>query len=78
VITYTYLVESTGQTIELEQRITEDAHTVLEIDGQLLSVRRLISGAPQVNLISGPSGGWSETGYAVPLNKRKLRHREGK
>jgi hypothetical protein len=77
-MTYTYQVISTGETLEVEQRITEPAHEVLEVDGEFVNVRRLISGAPGFNLVSGASGGWSETGYAVPLNKRKLNARLGK
>jgi predicted nucleic acid-binding Zn ribbon protein len=65
-VTYTYLVEATGQVIEVEQRITEEAHTVLEFDGELVTVRRLISRAPGFQLKPGPSGGWTSQGYALP------------
>lgn len=69
-MTYTYEVTATGKTIDVEQRITEDAHTVLEVDGELVSVRRLISGTPMFDLRSGPSGGWGASGYSKPVNER--------
>lgn len=62
-MTYEYQILTTGQIIEVEQRITEPAHEVLEIDGELVSVRRLISGAPLVNLASGGVG-WASGGYS--------------
>lgn len=70
-MTYLYEIISTGETIEVEQKITEPAHTVLEIDGELHTVRRLISGVPSFTLVSGASGGWSSTGYAKPENQRQ-------
>ncbi len=70
-MTYLYEVVKTGKTIEVQQRITEPAHTVLEIDGELVTVKRLISGAPGFNLIPGPSGGWASDGYSEPENIRK-------
>lgn len=62
-MTYDYEVITTGQVIQVEQRISEPAHTVLEVDGELRTVRRLISGTPGFNLIAGPAGGWAESGY---------------
>ena len=62
-MTYDYLVVSTGQVIQVDQRISEPAHTVLEIDGQLHTVRRLISGAPSFSLAAGGVG-WAAGGYA--------------
>jgi hypothetical protein len=62
-MTYVYQIISTGKTLEVEQRISEDAHTVLEVDGEMVSVKRLISAAPGFNLVSGPAGGWAESGY---------------
>lgn len=69
--TYTYEVITTGELVEVEQRITELAHTVLELDGELRTVRRVIVSAPRFNLVSGAAGGWSNTGYAKPEHERK-------
>lgn len=62
-MTYEYLVEATGQVVQVEQRITEDAHTVLEIDGELQTVQRLISGGTSFTLGAGGVG-WASQGYA--------------
>lgn len=70
-MTYDYEVITTGQVIQVEQRISEPAHTVLEIDGELRCVKRLISGTPGINFVAGPSGGWASTGYAKPEHERK-------
>lgn len=76
-MTYDYLVVSTGQVVQVEQRMSEPAHTVLEIDGELRSVKRLISAAPSFTLIPGASGGWANEGYSTPENFRKAERRLG-
>lgn len=77
-MTYEYLVISTGETVTVEQRITEPAHTVLEIDGELRSVKRLISAeSGGFRLVSGPSGGWSSGGYAPTVQQRKYEAKTG-
>lgn len=78
-MTYEYEVIKTGQIIEVQQRITEDAHTVLEIDGELMSVRRLISKeSGGFRLVSGESGGWASSGYARPDNFLKFEKEMGR
>lgn len=77
-MTYDYQVITTGQIIQVEQRITEPAHTVLEIDGELRCVRRLISGAPPAFLVDGPSGGWSSAGYSKRPHERVAEHKLGR
>lgn len=62
-MTYSYEVITTGEIIEVEQKISEPAHTVLEINGELRTVRRVITSSQGFVLKSGPSGGWSSTGY---------------
>lgn len=69
--TYDYEVITTGQIVQVEQRITEPAHTVLDIDGELRTVRRLISGAPKAHLIAGDTGGWSSSGYSKKPHERR-------
>jgi hypothetical protein len=76
--TYDYEIITTGQVIQVEQSIKEPAHTVLELDGELRCVRRLISGAPRFNLISGDSGGWSEAGYSKLPHERKAEAKLGR
>lgn len=78
-MTYEYLVIATGETVTVEQRITEPAHTVLEIDGELRAVKRLISAeSGGFRLVSGPSGGWSSTGYAPTIQQRKAEAKLGR
>lgn len=77
-MTYLYEILSTGATVEVEQRISEPAHTVLEIDGELHAVKRLISGTPRFDLRSGPSGGWSSVGYSKTLQQRKCDRKLGR
>jgi len=72
---YIYEIVSTGQQIEVEQRITEPAHTVLEVDGELVTVRRLISGAGNFMLMGGQ---WAADGYSQPLGVRKAEKILGK
>ena len=59
--TYTYEVITTGQQIEVTQSIKEPAHTVLEIDGELRTVRRLIAGSTSFHL---KGGRWAKQGYS--------------
>lgn len=71
-MTYEYLVIATGQVVEVQQRISEPAHTVLEVDGELVSVKRLISAeSGGFRLVSGASGGWGSQGYSKPEHERK-------
>lgn len=77
-LTYDYEIISTGAVVQVEQRITEPAHTVLELGGEMCRVRRLISGAPQVHLIEGDSGGWSNTGYAKRPHERRAEAKLGR
>lgn len=77
-MTYEYEVITTGAIVEVQQRMSDPAHTVLEIDGELRCVRRLISGAPAVQFISGPSGGWSSAGYALTPAQRKAEAKLGR
>lgn len=61
--TYTYQ-DQAGRQYEVQQRITEEALTVLEVaPGEFESVKRVISGGGGFVLKSGPSGGWSSSGY---------------
>jgi len=76
--TYLYQVISTGAQLEVEQSIREPAHTVLEVDGELVSVKRLISGPGSFQLISGDSGGWSNTGYSKAPHERAAEHTLGR
>lgn len=71
-MTYEYEVVGTGQVIEVQQSIKEDAHTVLEVDGELVSVRRLISSkSGGFRLVPGASGGWSDSGYSKRPHQRQ-------
>lgn len=68
-MTYTYFFLSgprAGTEVDVEQRISEPAHT--EIDGH--RVKRVISAAAPVQFVSGPSGGWAESGYSKPAPHR--------
>lgn len=69
-MTYLYEVLSTGEQVEVEQRITEAAHQTLEVNGKVEHVRRLIAGTPAFDLRSGPTGGWAASGYSKPENHR--------
>ena len=61
--TYTYEDEN-GRQYEIEQRITEEAHELLEVKpGHFARVKRVISGGGGFVLKSGPSGGWASSGY---------------
>lgn len=75
--TYTY-ADSEGREHEVTQRIVEKAYDWRDpLTGEWghdkpgepkregWQVQRLITGAPQVHLIPGASGGWSETGYSL-------------
>lgn len=89
---YEYQDLVTGKTLSVEQRITADAYShVSAKDGSWLHdqsgklsarlwhpVKRLISGAPAVQFISGPSGGWSQSGYALTPAQRKAEHKLGR
>lgn len=77
-MTYDYEVISTGAVVQVEQRITEPAHTVLEIEGEMRRVRRLISGAPRFNLVSGESGGWAAAGYSKLPHERRAEAKLGR
>lgn len=91
--TYEYLDTVTGETVTTEQRITDEAFTryspSLDAWGgpgfertfrppQWHPVKRLISGAPAVQFISGPSGGWSDSGYALTPAQRKAEMKLGR
>jgi len=69
--TYRYQVIADGREVEVEQRITAPALTVLEVEGKVVSVKRLINGTPMIDLRSGPSGGWAASGYSKPENHRQ-------
>lgn len=69
-MTYTYECAA-GVEFEAQQRITDPKLTTCPVC-EKCTPRRLIS--PEsggFRLASGPSGGWSETGYAKPLNHRQ-------
>lgn len=68
--TYDYLLE-TGETIQVPQRITDDALKTIFHDGRFLACKRLITGAPAVHFIEGPSGGWANTGYSKREHERQ-------
>lgn len=54
------------------------AGATLKLVKGLHPVKRLISGAPAVQFISGPSGGWSSAGYALTPAQRKAEHKLGR
>lgn len=61
--TYTYQ-DAEGREYEVQQRITESPLTTLEkAPGEFVTVKRVIAGGAGFVLKSGPSGGWSSTGY---------------
>jgi predicted nucleic acid-binding Zn ribbon protein len=76
--TYLYQVVATGQEIEVIQSIKEPKHEVLEVDGELVTVKRLIASAVPAVLISGPSGGWASQGYSKPEHMRKAEQTLGR
>lgn len=69
--TYTYRIIATGETVEVEHGIKEKAWDVIEVDGEWKACERLISGAPGVHFVDGPSGGWSSTGYSKRPHERQ-------
>lgn len=91
---YEYLDTVTGKTHQVEQRISDsrfthysqaqDAWLVIsdaaarKFIEKLHPVKRLISGAPAVQFISGPSGGWSDSGYALTPAQRKAEAKLGR
>ena len=79
-MTYLYEVLSTGETIEVEQSIKEPAHEILEVNGSLHRVRRLISGAPKVLFMHDrtDSCGWADSGYAKHEAQRKCDKKLGR
>jgi predicted nucleic acid-binding Zn ribbon protein len=56
---YDYEIITTGEIVTVEQSIKEPAHTILEIDGELRTVRRVIS--PSTFLLKGSC--WAKDGY---------------
>jgi predicted nucleic acid-binding Zn ribbon protein len=56
---YDYEIITTGKIVTVEQSIKEPAHTVLEIDGELRTVRRVISNT--TFLLKGSC--WAKDGY---------------
>ena len=77
-MTYDYEVVGTDVVVQVEQRITAPALTELTIDGQRVSVRRLISASPGVHFVDGPSGGWSSAGYAKRPHERRAEAKLGR
>lgn len=86
---YEYLDTVTGETLTTEQRISDKAfawydaklkefHHGMKALSRYHAVKRLISGAPAVQFISGPSGGWSQTGYALTEPQRKAESKLGR
>ena len=41
-------------------------------------VKRLISGAPRVHFVDGPSGGWADKGYSLTEGQRKAELKLGR
>lgn len=89
-MTYEYQDLVTGKTLTTEQRITDEAFThhrrgewLHDQSGKLSPrmwhpVKRLISGAPPFQLISGPSGSWGDGGYALTPAQRKAEMKLGR
>lgn len=76
----TYEYECTGtcqRVLEVEQRVTDPKLTECIRCGSP-NPKRLISGAPQLQFISGPSGGWSDSGYALTPAQRKAEMKLGR
>ena len=87
-MTYEYEDQVTGETLTVEQRISDEPFRWYDpkedrfVHGmKALSrwhpVKRLISGAPEFNLIPGASGGWANEGYSTPENFRRAEKRLG-
>lgn len=72
--TYDYEIlegEHVGKTIELRHSIAAPAEDHAIVNGERVKVRRVISSAPLVHFIDGPSGGWSSTGYSKREHERQ-------
>jgi len=73
-----YLYEcAAGAEFEHEARITDPKLTECPVCGKC-TPKRLISGAPRVQFIAGPSGGWSSSGYALTEPQRKAEQKLGR
>lgn len=62
--TYLYQIVETGEEIEVEHSVNAKPLTVLEHEGRLVSVRRLISGSSNFVL---KGGCWSRDGFEKGL-----------
>lgn len=75
-MTFTYLCAA-GAEFDAEQRITDPKLAECPLCGKC-SPKRLISGAPPFQLKAGPSGSWSDGGYALTPAQRKAEAKLGR
>ncbi len=78
-VTRTYMCQTHGVVFEAQQRISEPPLAQCQHCSSRKCVpKRLIDLGPEPHLISGPTGGWSETGYSKRPHERRAEAKLGR
>lgn len=78
-VTRTYMCQTHGVVFEAQQRISDPPLAECQHCSSRKCVpKRLINLGPEPHFISGPTGGWSETGYSKRPHERRAEAKLGR